>query len=147
MAGGPTDPGDKPQRGRPKKLTVEIALGIAAAILEGNFRYVAGQAFGVSAERFRRWMQQGRRFPDGLYGQFRWVVLEAEAEAERRAVKSILAAGTADDPRHLEWWLERKFPQRWGRFRGELVLLRKRVAELEKMLADDPPDREAEVAP
>lgn len=40
--------------------------------------------------------------------------MEAEKTAEIKAVERIIAAG-ARDPKHLEWWLERKFPDRWGR--------------------------------
>lgn len=129
------NPDDKPNRGRPLKLTPDIALGVAQCILDGNFRTVAGKRFGISPTTFKRWMTAGRKFPDGIYGQFRSLVLESESEAERLAVAAILRAGREDDPRHLEWWLERKHPLRWGRLHGELSAMKRDLAELRKILA------------
>jgi hypothetical protein len=39
--------------------------------------------------------------------------LEAERAAEIRLVALVIKAA-ADDPRHAEWWLARKFPGRWA---------------------------------
>lgn len=136
MADVPENPDDSPPRGRPAKLTDEVALGICQAILDGSFRYQAGRLFGVARRTFQTWMSTGRRFPDGLYGTFRRLVLESEAEWERKAVKAINRAGLDDDPRHMEWLLERKYPQRWGRYRGELGELKRRIADLEKLLRE-----------
>lgn len=138
-------PDDAPRRGRPTKFTDEIALGIAQCIVDGNFRYVAGARFGVGKRTFQTWMRSGLNFPDSQYGTFRRLILECEAEAERVALRAIMRAGLEDDPKHLEWWLERKFPERWGRFRGELAELKRRMRELERELmareiADRQPD-------
>lgn len=143
MDAPPPNPEDAPRRGRPTKLTEELALAVSLCILEGNFRYVAGKRFGIPPGRFKRWMRQGRSFPEGLYGTFRTLILEAEAEAERIAVQKIIAVGKEDDPKHLEWWLERKFPQRWGKYRGELGEMKRRIRELEELLDRAIADREA----
>jgi hypothetical protein len=135
MDGNSNNPDDAPKRGRPTKLTDTLALSIALAILDGNYRYVAGRVYGVGKRTLVRWMQMGRRFPDGIYGQFRRLVVEAEAEWERAAVRSINLAGRVDDPKLLCWMLERKFPQRYGQWRGELGELKRRVKELEQQLA------------
>ena len=120
--------------GRPTKLTDEIALGIAQGILDGNYRKVAAAKVGVPPRRLERWMAAGLKFPGGAYGVFRRLVLETEAEAERIAVAAVLEAGKTQDARHLEWWLERKFHARWGRHRGELAEVRRRLKELEGIL-------------
>lgn len=132
----PENPEDKPIRGRPPKLTDELAMSICEAILDGMFRYTAAKRFRVSANTVRRWMKAGNEFPDGIYGTFRSLVLECEAEAERKAVKAILKAGHDEDPKHLEWWLERKFPQRWSRYRGELRELKRELEELRKAIGE-----------
>ena len=88
----------------------------------------------------------GRDYPDGLYGTFRRLVLESEAEAERLAVLSVYRVGREDDPKYLTWWLERKFPQRWGRFRGELGELKRKIAELEALLTRETAAGESEEA-
>ena len=61
----------------------------------------------------------------------------AEAGFEAKAVAGINAAGQ-DDPKFWCWLLERKYPQRWGRYRGELGELKRRIKQLEALLGDDP---------
>lgn len=142
---GDTKPPPNPDDGKPpdpRKLTDALIEGFVRLLLAGNFRQVAAKRLGVHITTLRRWMRLGRRYPDGIYARLRSAVLAAEAEFEASAVAQIRVAG-ADDPAHLEWLLERKFPMRWGRFRGELGLLKKRLAELEKALAADRDDGEA----
>lgn len=125
---------DPAPRGRPLKLTEELILGICQAILDGNFRYVAAAKFKISPSALRRWLQLGKKFPDGIYGQLLALVRESEATAEATFVKAVTAAGAADDPKYLCWWLERKFPQRWGRYRGELADLKREVRDLKRLI-------------
>ncbi len=129
------NPDDGNTGGRPTKLTPSIILATVQLLMEGNFRCVVARRIGINMATFRRWMANGKRYPDGLYARFRAAVLKAETEGESRAVAGILAAGFADDASHLEWFLERKYPQRWGRFRGELGDMKKRIADLEKLLS------------
>ena len=146
MSTSDPNPDDTPRRGRPPKLTEDLALGIAQCILDGNFRYVAARRFLIGKRTFQTWMKLGRDYPDGLYGTFRRLVLESEAEAERLAVLSVYRVGREDDPKYLTWWLERKFPQRWGRFRGELGELKRKIAELEALLTRETAAGESEEA-
>lgn len=118
----------------PRKLTEAKIEAVAAIILQGNFRQTAAKLVGVDPATLSRWMKLGRRYPDGLYGKLNQVVLRAEAAAEGRAVDAIMAAGRAGEVKYLCWWLERKFPQRWGRHRGELYELRRQVRELERLV-------------
>jgi hypothetical protein len=131
----PPNPDDgKP--GRPLKLKPDLIRAFSEILLEGNFRTVACQRLGVGHTTYKRWMALGRRFPEGIYGLFRSAVCEADAKAERLALRSILAAGHAEDVKHLEWWLERKYPERWGRYRGELRQLQKEVDDLKKLIGE-----------
>ncbi|AWM38718.1 hypothetical protein GobsT_30900 [Gemmata obscuriglobus] len=136
-ANAPPNPDDGGNMRRTKISDQKIAA-VAALIVQGNFRYVAGKAVGVPPRTFRDWMKRGKEYPDGLYGQFRIAVIAAEAEAERKAVAAVIAAGQ-DDAKHLEWWLERKFPERWGKFRGELNDLKREIAELKRQIGETQP--------
>jgi hypothetical protein len=99
----------------------------------GVFRTTIARALNVSPRTFQRWLALGRKFPEGIYGLLLQGLTTAEGEFEAQAVIDIRKAG-AEDARHLEWLLERKYPQRWGRFRGELGELNRRLRELEALL-------------
>ena len=100
--------------GRKTKLTPEVEEKILQSIKSGNFRKTAALWAGVGYTTLRTWMREGRLRPKSAQGNFRRRVLEAEKAAEMRAVALVMKAA-AEDARHAEWWLERKFPQRWGR--------------------------------
>jgi hypothetical protein len=101
-------------RGRPCQLTPEITAKVVQAISGGNYRQVAAQWAGVSARTFHEWVAKGKRQSSGIYVDFLQAILEAERAAEIRMVALVMKAA-AEDPRHAEWWLERKRPARWGR--------------------------------
>ena len=96
--------------GRPTKCTPEAQTKIVQAIAGGNYREVAAQWAGVAPDTLGRWLSRNRE----PYLTFRRAVLEAEQAAEIRAVALVMKAA-AEDPKHAEWWLERKFHERWGR--------------------------------
>lgn len=100
--------------GRPSKLTPELQARIVQAINGGNFRCVAAEWAGVSAKSMRAWMAKGAKERSGVHKEFRAAILEAERAAEIRMVALVMKAA-ADDPKHAEWWLERKCHERWGR--------------------------------
>jgi hypothetical protein len=136
---------DKPKRGPKPKLTPELTRGIIEYIKKGNHRSVAAKRFGLGISTLRAWLKTGREhtvldFQNSLYRQLLAGILEAEVEVETRAVNSILLAGQVEDPRLLCWYLERKYPERWGKYVGELRELQRELAELRKMIAE----REAE---
>jgi hypothetical protein len=98
---------------RPTKLTPEVQDKIIQALRGGNFRYIAARWAGIDISQFKRWMSRGKQ-GEAMYRRFRAAVLEAEKSAELRAVALVMKAAQ-EDAKHAEWWLERKFPQRWGR--------------------------------
>lgn len=100
--------------GRPTKLTPEVEEKILRALRGGNFREVAAAYAGVAKRTFLDWMKAGKDNPDSRMGEFRARVVEAEKGAELHAVATIIKAG-GKDHRAMEWFLERKFPERWGR--------------------------------
>lgn len=129
---------DHDRGGRPTKLTEGLIAAVIELIRQFNFREVAARSLGFTPRSFRRWMSLGRSAPGGIYGRFRRAVLQAESEAEQSAVKLIIEAGKTVDPKHLEWWLERRFPHRWSKGRSELWALKKELAELRKMIQNEP---------
>ena len=100
--------------GRPSSLTPAIIKKICGAIRGGNYRGVAAQWAGVPERTFWRWCQEGKEATEGPQHEFWQAILEAEKAAEIGAVELVMRAA-AEDPKHAEWWLERKFPKRWGR--------------------------------
>jgi len=102
------------KRGRPPKLTVEMTDRLCQALSAGNYRTPAAEWAGIAFSTFCEWMRRGKAQKVGEYRDFRRRVLEAEKAAEIRAVGLVMAAAK-DDAKHAEWWLERKFHERWGR--------------------------------
>jgi hypothetical protein len=119
---------DKSKGGRPRKLdevitvrtmedgkAVERKMTVGDRILmvvrAGNFPTPAAVACGVSERAFMAWMRAGREGKDEQFAQFYQAVKEAESEAEAVAVGTIMA-----NPmwQAKAWFLERKFPDRWG---------------------------------
>ncbi len=114
--------------GRPPLLTPEVQAAVVASISGGNFRNVAAERNGIKVRTLNHWMRLGKVQTSGIYYNFSVAVLEAEAQAEESGVKKVYED---DDPKSLMWWLERKFPERWGKDRDLLREMMKRIRELE----------------
>lgn len=99
--------------GRPSKLTEETQRKICLALRGGNFRSTAAQWAGVSTRVFQEWMKLGGERPKSRHGRFRAAIIEAEKSAEIQAVGRIIKAAEKD-PKHAEWWLSHRFPERWA---------------------------------
>ena len=117
--------------GRPSTLTPSVREKIFTAIRAGNYREVAARWAGVPLRTFWRWCQQGRKAKSGVYKEFWQALLEAELSAEINMVGLVMKAAR-DNAKHAEWWLRRKFPQRWGRDTAAIKDLDKRLRNLEK---------------
>lgn len=116
-------------------LTPDVLRTICDAIIRGSFRSVARRLCGVSDRTWYRWLARGRKEAGtgSLYDQLATAVVQAEAQGETNAVARIIELGT-DDPKHLQWWLSRKYPQRWGNDRLRVRELEARLRELEHRL-------------
>lgn len=112
MSAGGAKP--KRQRGRRLKLTAKVQDKIVTVIKAGNYCCVAAAYAGVAASTFWSWMQKGEEQPKSVYGKFRAAVLEAESFAEVRA-NTIIQKAMEDNWVAAMTFLERKFPDRWGR--------------------------------
>jgi transposase len=117
--------------GRPTTLTPSVREKILTAIRAGNYRHVAARGAGVPLRTFTGWCVRGRRAKSGASWEFWLSLLEAEQSAEISMVELVVKAAQGD-AKYAEWWLERKFPERWGRDTARITALEKRIDELEK---------------
>ena len=99
--------------GAPTKLTPEVQAEICLSLAGGIYIEQACILAGISIRTFYNWKERGETGEEP-YAAFLQAATRAEAQAERRAVAYIQRAGE-EDPRHLQWWLERKHSDRWGR--------------------------------
>ena len=107
-------------RGRTTKLTPELQRNLCAVIGAGNYIQTACNYVGIDPTTFSMWLQRGEgthptRPKTKLYVDFVEAIRKAEAQAEATRVARIAKAGqdgiwTAD-----AWYLERRYPERWGR--------------------------------
>lgn len=123
----------KKKVGRPNLFTEEIKKKILEAVRMGNYDYIAAKAAGISASTLRSWFSRGRREKDGEYAEFLAAVTEAANSTETRVIAGIIKAGLSD-PKHWQWWLERKCPERWGRDTYQIKQLEKEINELKAQI-------------
>lgn len=105
--------------GRPTLLTDEVRGIILRVISMGNYRCVAARAAGISPVTLEHWMMRGKREQGTIYADFAQAIAKVESAVESGCVARILELGK-EDPKHLEWYLERKYPKRWGRRAAKL---------------------------
>ena len=115
---------------RPTRLNQEKMEKIAQLISAGNFAETAAQASGISKATYYNWLARGKAEKDRLekedksnpkasekpYVEFLDTIEKAKAEAEARMILVISKA--ASDPKSwtaAAWWLERVFPQKYGK--------------------------------
>lgn len=99
-------------QGESHSLSNEIQEKITKYLRAGNFRTTAAERAGVPLRTFSEWMKRGAD-GDEFFRAFRQAVLMAEKEAEAHAVSLVMKAAE-NDPKHAEWWLSHRFPERWA---------------------------------
>lgn len=81
----------------------------------------AAESCGVSPATVREWLRRGEGRDDRPaqepYATFATEVRAAEADLEREALECVQAAADRGTWRAAAWFLERRFPERWGRRR------------------------------
>ena len=101
--------------GRKPKLNKMVIKRLEEALLAGNYIETACDYAGINRATFYKWMAEAEK-PGAkpLLRELSDTVTSARAQAEMRNVLRIQKA--ADDSwQAAGWWLERSFPQRWGR--------------------------------
>jgi transposase len=100
--------------GRPSKLTPEVTKRLTEAIRAGNYYEAACGYAGIHYSTFRKWMQKGETAKSGKFKEFFDAVTRAEYEAEVRMVAQ-WQKQMPEDYRAIRDFLERRYPERWGR--------------------------------
>ncbi len=100
---------------RQSKLTPETQKKIVDSIAEGNYLETAAAIGGVTYTTLNNWMKKGEQASSGAYVEFLEAVKKAEAEAEALRVSRINRAGRAGNWQADAWYLERRYPDRWGK--------------------------------
>lgn len=96
------------------RLTPELITLICEHLRAGMYAAQAARAAGVAESTYYYWLERGRKEEEGPYAEFVTVVERAEAEAESFYL-TIIRAATGNSWQAAAWWLERRFPSRWGR--------------------------------
>lgn len=107
---------------RPTKLTQEVQDRIMQAVQAGNYLETAANFAGIDGSTMRRWVQKGDApsAPEP-YRSFCTALKSARAAAEVRSVALIQQAATGGTWQAAAWYLERSYPERWGRTRVEVT--------------------------
>lgn len=118
-------PAKKPavrKQGRPTKLTDDVQERILKAVQTGNWLETASAFAGVDASTVRRWVAKGEaEDAEEPYRSFCAAIKQARAEAEIRSVTLIQKAAQDGTWQAAAWYLERSYPDRWGRHRLEIT--------------------------
>ncbi len=101
--------------GRPTKLTPECMELFTQTLAAGNYFSVAATVAGIDNSTYCLWMKTGKKAESGPYLEFYKAVKKAEAEAEASRVARVSVAGQNGVWQADAWYLERRYPDRWGK--------------------------------
>lgn len=97
------------------KLTPELIQSMAAAISEGNYVETVIRAHGIGRSSYYEWRRRGATATSGLHRQLYEATEAAQAKAEQHYVGVIKDAANSGTWTAAAWYLERRYPDRWGR--------------------------------
>jgi transposase len=100
--------------GRKTKLTRELIDEASKLIRAGNYNETVCQYLGIHKSTWYKWLAEGEQANSGLKKEFFDSIKKAEAHAEIRNVQVIQKAANESWQAAMTY-LERKFPDRWGR--------------------------------
>ena len=120
------------QRGGQTKFDDGRAASILVDLASGQTRACAAGRAGISERTLARWMALGKEGEEP-FASFVSSVKKAERDAEAEAVLEIRTAGRKNWTAYA-WWLERKFPESWGK---DAELLKEIIAEYRKRKTAD----------
>lgn len=121
-------------RGRPTKLNATITAAVVQAISTGNTRDTAAAYAGIRRTTLYEWLARGRAATEGVYRDFADAVEKAEADAVVISV-ALIRSAAQKNWQAAAWWLERRYPDEWGR-KDRLALETVKRTEAEKMARD-----------
>ncbi len=120
-----------PRTGRTPKLTTTATAAVVQAISTGNTRDVAAAYAGVGRTTLFQWLAKGRVEAQGIYRDFLNAVEKAEADAVVVSV-ALIRTAAQKNWQAAAWWLERRYPDEWGR-KDRLSIESLKRTEAEKM--------------
>ena len=99
------------------KLNADLTSRIAHLISEGNYVEVACQAVGIGKSTFYSWLKHAEtdEKPRKIYVDFMDTIKKAEAQSESKYLGVIRDAANGGTWQASAWWLERRYPEKWGR--------------------------------
>lgn len=97
------------------KLTPELIGKIARDVGEGNYINTVCQAYGISKTTYYDWRKKGQAGRSKLHKEFYEATEKAVALSEQRYVGVIKDAARDGTWTAAAWWLERRYPERWGK--------------------------------
>ncbi|MHC4395626.1 MAG: hypothetical protein ACYS1A_08215 [Planctomycetota bacterium] len=101
--------------GRKTKLTPKLQDKICDIIRRGNYIEVACGFVGIDVSTYYNWLKWGEAAKSGKYFEFFKAAKRAENEQETLYVENIRKAAFDGVWQASAWYLERKYPERWGR--------------------------------
>lgn len=104
------------QRGRPSVFNQERADRLLQAVRGGNYLETAARYAGISYATLRRWILKADdpSAPEE-YREFKEALEKARADAEVAALAKIQKAASDGAWPAAAWYLERSWPDRWGK--------------------------------
>jgi len=101
---------------RPTIISEEIINKIEEALKAGNYVITSCEYAGISKDAYYDWMHKSADpNSDPIYKRFSETVEKARAQAEVRNVMNIQKSAQNGQWQASAWWLERSFPDKWGR--------------------------------
>ena len=135
MAKKPSAEPPKPP-GRPTKCTPAVQAIIIDALRRGNYAVTAAQLADIDEVTYYNWVKaagEGRE----PYASFLKSVKKAESDAEDSSLQTVRAGASGNEAVNWQahaWYLERKFPAKYGKRdpqRQELAELERKLKQLE----------------
>jgi len=101
--------------GRPTKLTREVEADLTLMLARGVPIKFAAAATDVSVRSVKRWLAEGDlRDRVAELRAARSVDLDASAAQREARLAILILKASEHDWRASAWWLERRYPERWG---------------------------------
>ena len=100
---------------RPTKLTPELQKDICDIISRGNYAKTACEYVDITEATYYDWKNKGEKAKSGKFFEFLKSIKKAEATARVLYLEVIRKAANDGTWQAAGWFLERKYPDEWGR--------------------------------